>query len=304
MYVIIDEPITMIDTGVATDRAFDALVTGLRENCLALTDVKRIILTHKHIDHIGNAWRIQQYSDAEIMIHDCEVQSVTDVDPAGEQHAAVVARRLDEWKVPSGARPSPNASSLPRWEIQSAIATGLTDGQRIPLGTGDDTADGYIEVVHTPGHTAGSICLRYGSYLFTGDHVLPDVSPNVGGGDMRRRNLLRDYLSSLHRVRTEFSDDRIQVMPGHGGPMETLTDRCNELIRHHEQRLDETVHILREHGAQSVYEVAARLFGEMKSFHVVLGCAEACAHLELLVERGCVVNRGGKFSVAATEIRQ
>ena len=105
VYVIAGEPLTMIDAGIATERAFQELINGLAEISLTARDIKRIILTHKHIDHIGNAWRIQQQSGAEIMIHDCELTSVTDVDPSGERYAALVSARLDQWNVPEKARP-------------------------------------------------------------------------------------------------------------------------------------------------------------------------------------------------------
>ena len=289
VYVIPSDPVTMIDSGIATDRGFRELLAGLQEHGLAPTDIKRIILTHKHIDHIGNAWRIRQQSGADIMIHDCELKAVTDVDPGGERYVALVRSRLEEWRVPDAAKPSRGAAASPQWEIESADAMPLADGQQLVLG------EGQIEVIHTPGHTMGSICLKFGRYLFSGDHVLPDISPNVGGGDLRSQNLLRHYLESLQRIRDDFHNDELHVMPGHGNSLTGPKERCDQLIRHHEQRLDELVEILRRHGEQTVYEIAGRLFGEMKDFHVVLGCAEANAHLEYLVERGQAVAAEGRF---------
>ena len=60
VYLLTSDPVTVIDTGVATGKAFDAVVAGFQEHGFSLEDVKRVLLTHKHIDHIGNAWRIQQ----------------------------------------------------------------------------------------------------------------------------------------------------------------------------------------------------------------------------------------------------
>jgi len=292
VYVIDSDPVTMIDTGVATDRAYDALLTGLDENGLKPSDIKRIILTHKHIDHIGNAWRFQQQFRSEIMIHDADLRSVVDVDPSGERYAALVSSRLDEWNVPNGERPSDLDDSFPKWMIESAEATGLGDEQQLPMG------DGHLEIIHTPGHTMGSICLKFGRYLFSGDHVLPDISPNIGAGDMRSEDLLSHYMVSLKKTRDRFRDDDLQVMPGHGLPMQTMTQRCEELIGHHEQRLEDAVLILRQHGNQSIYEVACRLFGEMESIHVVLGCAEAKAHLDFLVEQERAKVEGCKYAPA------
>ena len=290
VYLIPSDPPTLVDTGVATERAFDALTAGLNEHNCSIRDIGRIILTHKHIDHIGNAWRIQKESGAEILIHESEVQAVSDVDPDGGRFRAVAQERLDEWQAPADAIARVESSASLRWEIEAAEAGGLVDGQRIELGCGE------LEVIHTPGHTRGSICLRYGRRLLTGDHVLPDVSPNIGGGDLRCRGLLQHFFSSLKRT-SELAAIVDESLPGHGEPFDNLVERCRQLEEHHQRRLDETVEILKQAGPQSVHGLAKQLFGEMRDFHVVLGCAEAHAHLEFLIEQGRVAHDRGQFSL-------
>ena len=280
VYVIPSDPLTLIDTGTATDRAIDALVSQLDEHGFSIRDVGRVILTHKHIDHIGNAWRIQQESGAEILIHESERKSIADVDPDSVRFQKLVADRLTQWNVPEDAMPQPQNSAIRTWDIQSATPIGLVDGQRI------DTSCGALEVLHTPGHTAGSICLKFGRQLFSGDHVLPTITPNVGGGDMRQRGLLQRFLASLDRT-ISLAPHVDLVFPGHGDPFDHLAERCQELIDHHRERLKQTAEFL-QRGPLSAYEMARCLFGEMRDYHVVLGCAEAQAHLEFLVEEGSV----------------
>jgi hydroxyacylglutathione hydrolase len=288
VYVIMSDPVTLIDTGVATRKAFQALESGLATHGIAVSDVRRVILTHKHIDHIGNAWRIQgeRIEEIEILIHESECRSVEDVDPLGNRFSQLVSQRLREWHAPESSQPENSSKAMPVWELEPATAQGLVDGQLIEL------ADGHLEVIHTPGHTMGSICLRYESYLFTGDHVLPDVSPNIGGGDMRRSGMLEHFLASLERVQN--MTDVVDVMPGHGEPFTKLHQRCRELVSHHEERLGKIVAILRNEPL-TVYEVAGKLFGKLDDFHVVLGCAEANAHLEFLVNQDQVASEDGKF---------
>ena len=286
VYVIASDPITIVDAGVATERAFDALVSGLAGHGLAPGDIKRIVLTHKHIDHIGNAWRIREQSAAEIFIHESEVEALRDVDPSGEEFGGLVRERLLDWNVPAAVLP--DTSQTFQWAIEPADATQLADGMRLP------TAEGELEVIHTPGHTLGSVCLRFGQSLFSGDHVLPDISPNIGGGDMRRRGLLEHYFNSLRKI-AGLVGDGVQVFPGHGMPFSGLRERCDALIRHHEQRLEQIVRILDRRDPQTVYEVARKLFGTLEGFHVVLGCAEAASHLEYLADRGLVVEESGRY---------
>ena len=179
VYVIVSDTVTLIDTGIAIGRAFQTLKAGLEAHGIGIGDVRRVILTHKHIDHLGNAWRIQGggKEETEILTHEDERRAVEDVDPLGKRFAQLVSERLHEWHAPESS-PNDLVNSMPAWELEPATAQGLVDGQRI------DLADGHLEVIHTPGHTMGSICLRYGSYVFTGDHVLPDISPNVGIGEL------------------------------------------------------------------------------------------------------------------------
>ena len=290
LYVIQSEPITLVDSGLATRRAFDEIVVQLKQHGLSINDIGRVILTHKHIDHIGNAWRIQQASGAEVLIHESELDSISDVDPAGKRYSELVKTRLREWGTPEEEFPPAVTSLGLKWEIEPACATKLVDGQVIDLG-GEE-----LEVIHTPGHTQGSICLKLGRRLMTGDHVLPDISPNIGGGDLRKKSLLRKYLASLSRM-IELSDEIDEGLPGHGDPFSDLAIRSRDLIGHHERRLDEAVEVLQRDGPQRVFSVAKRLFGEMENFHLVLGCAEANAHLEELVEQGRVIANDGVFEL-------
>lgn len=291
VYVIIADPITIIDTGIATQIAFDRLVQKLGEHQIALRDIGRVILTHKHIDHIGNAWRFQQASGAEIMIHESEVPNIVDSDAGGGRFRELVAQRMQEWRVTADARPSDNTSQGQGWEIQSAAAVGLQDGQRIDLGTGE------LEVIHTPGHTYGSICLRMGKQIFTGDHVLANTSPNIGGGDMRRKGLLSHFLNSLERM-IQLAPMIDTVFPGHGDPFTDLESKCRSLASHHRNRLEQLEAIVKKNGEVSIYETAVALFGKLSDHHVMLGCAEAQSHLEHLADQGRVTHENHVYRMA------
>ena len=291
VYLILTDPVTMIDSGTATTRAWDALVDALRENGLRPSEIGCVVLTHKHIDHIGNAWRFYQESGAEILIHESEMSAVSDVDPAGGRYRSLALRRLEEWNAPSQELRNSASGNQMEWKICSAAPVGIGDGDKIRL------SDGDLEVIHTPGHTAGSVCLRYGRILFSGDHVLPDLTPNIGGGDMRQHGLLASFMESLQRV-IGIADEIDLVLPGHGDVFGNLEQRCRNLLDHHYQRLNMTETILREQGPQRVYQVARHLFGEMSSFHVLLGCAEAAAHLEYLTCEGRVTCDQGCYFAA------
>ena len=279
VYVIESDPLTLIDTGIADQATFDDLQQAFSGHGFQLEQVGRIVLTHKHIDHIGNAWAVHRLSQAEIMIHDSEVQAVTNVDPDGTRYREFVRQRMEEWHLPENVIAESLTAQSPRWLIESAPATGLQDNQHIDLGGTS------LRVIHTPGHTKGSICLEYGDLLFTGDHILERISPNIGGGDLRHRGLLSDYLRSLERIH-ELADGVQRVMPGHGDPFEDLQGRCERLVAHHQRRLDRVRKALSEKGPLRLLDIAQFLYGSLAGYHVILGCAEVESHLDYLIEAG------------------
>ncbi len=284
IYLIKSEPITLIDTGVATDKAFGILSEGLSKHGLSVSDIQRVILTHKHIDHIGNAWRIQEASNAEVFIHELETKSLVDVDPSGKRFDKLVADRLHDWQVPPQP-PKETKDHMPEWVFKACEPKAMKDGD-VLNGDGEQ-----LEVIHTPGHSMGSVCLKYGEQLFSGDHVLRAISPNIGAGDLRSNGLLAHFLNSLDRVET-LGD--VKVLPGHGSPFTGLPKRCQELKEHHNERLAKTLKAVQA-GAETVYEVAIGVFGELKDFHVLLGCAEANSHLEYLRVNGEVTEEDGQY---------
>jgi glyoxylase-like metal-dependent hydrolase (beta-lactamase superfamily II) len=174
---------------------------------------------------------------------------------------------------------------------KQTIAEKLQDGQALCV------SGQALEVIHTPGHTQGSISLRYGRYLFSGDHVLPTISPNIGAGELRRRGMMRHFLNSLDRIAAYQAED-VVVLPGHGAAFANLAERCGQLRTHHGQRESAIIEILRHGGPKTVYEVARSLWPKLPGYHLVLGTAEVNAHLEKAVEDQTVRETNGRFVIA------
>lgn len=288
VYLLIGDPLTLIDTGVATDKAYEHLVKGLRTHGVSVSDVQRVLLTHKHIDHIGNAWRLQKEANVEVFIHELEQKSLTDVDPSGERFRQVVETRTATWEIPAEASKKSFGTKMPQWQLEPCNVNPLPD--RLPFCWRDGEQQS-IEVIHTPGHSMGSVCFRLGDVLFSGDHVLERISPNIGGGDLRSRGMLARFLDSLERVK-QLGD--LHIHPGHDEPFHGLVDRCERLAKHHSVRLKQALRAV-ENGRSSVFDISSALYGELKGFHVMLGCAEANAHLEYLADNGEIVERDGKY---------
>lgn len=290
VYLLMGEPLTLIDTGVATSDVYAHLKKGLRAHAIEVRDIERVILTHKHIDHIGNAWRIQQESNATVYIHHQECKSLTDVDPSGQRFGELVRKRLAAWGLPSEGLPPLNASEMPTWELEPCTVAPLPAS--LPLHANGSDYD--LGIIETPGHTLGSVCLQLQDQLFTGDHILERISPNIGAGDLRSRGMLGHFLNSLQRVR-RLGD--LQIHPGHGASFRGLSQRCNKLQKHHQIRLTQALRAVRR-GKKTVWEVARALYGKLRGFHILLGCAEANAHLEYLEDEGQIYLTADGFWLA------
>ena len=114
-----------------------------------------------------------------------------------------------------------------------------------------------FEVIWTPGHTSGHICLwdAERKAIMTGDHVLDPISPNVSLSRERQGNPLGEYLQSLRKV-AELDADL--VLPAHGEPFNGVARRVRELLAHHDEREQEVLDAV-SHGTRTAYQVASAL---------------------------------------------
>lgn len=152
-----------------------------------ITKITLIANTHSHVDHIaGNKW-MQEATGAPIAIHEEEASALTYTNPG--------------MLAMFNAEPSPPASVL------------LKDGDKIPIGKES------VEVIHTPGHTRGGICLYWPGYVVTGDTLFVG---GVGRTDLPGGSY--EVLLSSIRDRLFTLPDSTIVLPGHHyGPTATST---------------------------------------------------------------------------------
>lgn len=281
VWLIDTDPLTLIDAGLGNDESLQALKAGLAEHGRKLADVRRLILTHRHPDHIGLASHILEESNAEVFVHANDWLQVTQLEKQSASLPDRLTHHLSLWGVPTEliTHVARFFVEAPLWAT-SVPATAVNEGHTFP------SAEGDLVVHHTPGHTSGSMSIQFQNHFFCGDHVLQRISPNVGAAEFGTERMLTRYLDSLEKTIHLDAVSALTACPGHGPAFSGLGDRCRWLIHHHHEREEKILSWLTDHSPATVYEVASYLFGEMPTVHLMLGTGEAYVHLEKLRNQG------------------
>jgi glyoxylase-like metal-dependent hydrolase (beta-lactamase superfamily II) len=278
--------VLLVDNGWNTDVAHEALEDGLGQHGLAVKDVTKLALTHVHPDHFGLTGRVKEESGCEVLMHAREAEFIDSRYIHPDQLVNEMRGFMHRHGVPmdsSGDMARGSMGMLDKVSVSSPD-TVLQGGEHIKVGDFD------FEVVWTPGHAPGHICLYEPNrkILLTGDHILPTITPNVGKHAQSADNPLGDYMRSLKIVEEL---DVEYVLPAHEFDIKELKKRVAEIRAHHEERLDEMVRCVGDSGA-TAYEVASRVVwttGKLADFEPWMqraAVSETLAHLEYLQELG------------------
>jgi glyoxylase-like metal-dependent hydrolase (beta-lactamase superfamily II) len=286
--------VALIDTGWPAAEAWDGLVAGLGEAGWGIDDVKAVLITHGHGDHMGLARRVREASGAWVAMHEA------DANPKFTHYLDVedFRRASDEALRQRGGLPSdftaakrgagPDASTFSEFAL--TVDRYLPDGER-PLGAGSSLVS-----IHTPGHTLGHTCFFDSdrNVLLTGDHILPRITPNISPASGQDDDLLGLYIGSL-RALADISAE--EVFPAHEYRFRGLAERIHGLLGHHEARLGEVMAVVAAApGCTTVAAAAAlewsrpwdQMVGPQRRFAI----GEAYSHLIYLERTGYLANKG------------
>jgi len=255
---------TLVDTGLAEQR-WDVLPVP----------IDRIFVTHMHPDHVGGAAAAAEATGAPVVqgredYGQCERVWGSDDWPA----------RIGAWFTRHGV-PADHVTDLVR--NGHVFASFVKFAWHPELVEDGDSVDGW-EVVATPGHADGHLCLHRNGVLVAGDHVLAGITPAIGLFPESRPDPLGDYLRSLHKV-IDLAP-RI-AYPGHRDPVEDPAERAQEIIEHHKLRLEQAASALQGAPPRTAFEISQDLWGaELSPTARRFAVAETLSHLERLVVEG------------------
>jgi glyoxylase-like metal-dependent hydrolase (beta-lactamase superfamily II) len=279
VYLIREDPLTLIDAGPKTKEAIAALRAGLQRHGVNFKDVRRIVLTHAHEDHCGLAKTVRdEAKDAEILVHSWETGHLFGR-LAKEEHHALVTRAGVPTDVWNEMQDFYNSFRLLTDALEDGEFSHLQDEMELEF------ASGSLKVLHTPGHTPGSCSfLREANRtLLCGDCVLKRITPNpVLSLDpidpSRRFRSLAEYLVSLARLRATAPT---LVYGGHGEPVHDFEEIFQRYVRAIDERQAKVVGSVNEQGL-TAWDLARQLFPHVMSEFTqrFLAVSEAVAHLD------------------------
>ncbi|MEY2418784.1 MAG: hypothetical protein QOG90_1464 [Actinomycetota bacterium] len=299
MYGLIDDRgLAIIDVGVPGPSTWKAVQQRLKTAGFKVTDVHTVIVTHSHPDHFGCAGRLANEANAELVTHNNFRTFWNNAQPQCNHGDTDLAHdeslpegnpfmEPNPWDGEKREMGPPRGRRLAFRLMRSRVFGNYRlpePARRVRNGDVMRLAGRDMFAVHTPGHTLDHLCIHdpEGGFVFSGDHVLPHITPYISG-IASGTNPLLDYFASLERTAALPSVDA--ALPAHGVVIEDSAKRCKEIIEHHEERFDRLRKGSLELGKPAtVRELSQFLFHPDKIGHMADG--ECYAHLEWLRQAG------------------
>jgi glyoxylase-like metal-dependent hydrolase (beta-lactamase superfamily II) len=290
----------LVDCGWDSSEAIWAFREELRGERLSFEDINWVVVTHVHPDHLGLASKLRELCGAKIIMHRADAELVHSRYVDFRKLSEAMESMLLSYGVPADEASEMRDASAWAAHYVTAVEPDIVveDGDTVSNGTFQ------LDVLHTPGHTPGHICL-YDSRkhrLFCGDVLQFDAIPHVGMDPQSGADPAGDYLESLEYIGQKSVSF---VFPGHGPVFNSLAIRTEEIVRLLESRQRQILAVL-ENGLKSAYEVTRAMpwkvdgsdvkYDELSARERRAGVCEMAAWLKHLSNEGNVaaLNQSGK----------
>jgi glyoxylase-like metal-dependent hydrolase (beta-lactamase superfamily II) len=287
VYLIEDEPLTLVDAGPNSGTSFDELTTGLAALGHALEDIELVILTHQHIDHLGLVSLVAQRSGADVAVIDAAVPFVENYSKEAQADDEFAREVMLRNGIPEDVVSALSSVSLAfrAWGARADVTRVLRDEEAMAF------RDRTLHVHHRPGHSPTDTIFhdRERRILIAADHLLGHISSNPlitrpRDGSSERPQALVTYLESLRATREM---DVELVLPGHGDPITDHAALIDERFALHRRRAEKIYRLLAER-PRTAYDVAQALWGNVAVTQAYLTLSEVLGHVDLLVNEGRV----------------
>jgi glyoxylase-like metal-dependent hydrolase (beta-lactamase superfamily II) len=287
VYLIDDDPLTLVDSGPNSGSSLDELERQLAGLGRRIEDLELILITHQHLDHIGLVEILRSRSDAQVAAIEQLVPFVENYREAATAEDEFATETMLRNGIPPEVVQALRAvsSGFRAWGARADVTRTLRDGELLEL------RDRALRVAFRPGHSPTDTVFHDEErrILIAADHLIAHISSNplmtrpVDGGE--RRQALVEYLASLERTRAM---DVELVLPGHGEPIADHRKLIDARLALHRRRADKIHGLIAESGPISAYDIAQRLWGDIAVTQAFLTLSEVVGHTDVLEREGRV----------------
>ena len=308
-YLFENDGMTLIDAGATG--SYRHLADGVLAAGYQLRDIERVIVTHGHQDHDGAAGQLAQEADAQMWAHEIYAP-LLQYNPWDIQRNPTSPLQRELQRVVHYDRERNTAEAMRQTSGYAKRNKQYVETRRryhVHRSVSQDESVGDLTFIHAPGHAPDELCITMDKLVFSGDHVLPEITPHPTtktrfSPEVRKHvpehlhcedksyGLLA-YLRSL-RLITNLDDD-IAVLPAHrlyskGKFNFENTARAEDILQHHVIRLGRILHRMGSEPA-SLEHITRGVFARRKlaGGNLYMALSEIVAHIELLEDAGDLV---------------
>ena len=283
-YVLLNAGVpTLIDTGSgigsSSEQLFEgiAMLRGSFGEPIDLSDIRRVLITHGHIDHFGGLASILERAQMTVGVHELDRRVLT----AYEERVVVAAKDLRVYLERAGIAPERRARLMEMYTFGKKTFRSV--GVDFTLDE-DEPLDG-MRFIHTPGHCPGQVCILIGDVLISADHILGRITPHQSPESITAYTGLGHYLEALTKV--EHVDGIRLALGGHEEPIEDVYTRIRDIRASHQRKLERVRDIVREARQPcTISQISKAMYPERHGYDVLLAIEEVGAHVEYLYLHG------------------
>lgn len=274
---------TLVDTGSGFGNSNDHLLQGIQSlksdfgEALDVKDIRRILVSHGHIDHFGGVAFMAEQTGAQIGIHELDRRVLTSY----EERVIVATKDVRVYLERAGIPQERLASLIEMYGFAKKHVSSVA----VDINLDEDQALDGMQFIHTPGHCPGQVCILIGDVLLAADHILAKTTPHQSPESITPYTGLGHYFESLRKV-SQIKNIRL-ALGGHEEPIENVYERIDGIHASHQRKLERVTDAIQSSGKPcTIGDISKVMYPDRHGYDVLMALEEVGAHVEYLYQHG------------------